>query len=134
MVVSSSRVAAAVAGAMALSSLSVVANANRLRRFAPQPLPSVDLSTVVPSVEIGGVLEPIHHTHRKETSMFGKKKSTTAKVVDPVCGMKIDPSTAAATREDDATTFYFCSTGCAEAFDADQHRSGHGEAHAGHHD
>ena len=122
------------AGAMALSSLSVVANANRLRRFAPQPIPPVDPSTVVPVVEIGGVSEPIHQTHRKETSMFGKKKSTTAKVVDPICGMKIDPSTAAATREDDATTFYFCSTGCAEAFDADQHRSGHGQAHARHHD
>jgi P-type Cu+ transporter len=120
------------AGAMALSSLSVVANANRLRRFAPKPLPPVDLSTVVPVVEIGGVTEPIHHTHRKETSMFGKKKSTTAKVVDPICGMKIDPSAAAATREDGDTTIYFCSTGCAQAFDSDPHRNGHGPAHAGH--
>ena len=120
------------AAAMALSSLSVVANANRLRRFAPRPIPPTDRPTVVPIVEIGGVTEPIHHTHRKETSMFGKKKSTTAKVVDPVCGMTIDPSTAAATREHDGTTFYFCSTGCAEAFDSDPHRYGHGQAHAGH--
>ncbi len=118
------------AGAMALSSLSVVANANRLRRFVPKPLPPVDISAVVPTVEIGGVTEPIHHTHRKEPSMFGKKKSTTAKVVDPICGMKIDPSTAAATREDDGTTFYFCSTGCAQTFDADPHR--YSQAHAGH--
>jgi Cu+-exporting ATPase len=120
------------AGAMALSSLSVVANANRLRRFAPKPLPPVDLSTVVPMVEIGGVTEPIHHTHRKETTMFGKNKSTTAKVVDPICGMKIDPAAAAATREEGDTTFYFCSTGCAQTFDSDPHRNGHGQAHAGH--
>jgi len=118
------------AGAMALSSLSVVANANRLRRFAPKPLPPADRATVVPIVEIGAATEPIHHTQRKETPMFGKKKSTTAKVVDPICGMKIDPATAAATREDDTTTFYFCSTSCAQTFDSDPHR--HGQAHVGH--
>ena len=46
-------------------------------------------------------------------------------VTDPVCGMLIDPATAAATREHDGTTFYFCSIGCAQAFDADPHRYGH---------
>lgn len=51
-------------------------------------------------------------------------------VTDPVCGMSIDPKTAAATREHDGTTFYFCSTGCAASFDADPHRYGH--PHAGH--
>ncbi|SDB94802.1 Cu+-exporting ATPase [Raineyella antarctica] len=120
------------AGAMALSSLSVVANANRLRRFSPRPIPPADRPTLTPVVEIGGTTEPIHHTQRKETSMFGKKKSTTAKVVDPVCGMSIDPATAAATREHEGTTFYFCSTGCAQTFDSDPHRYGHGQAHAGH--
>jgi P-type Cu+ transporter len=83
----------------------------------------------VPTVEIGGTAETVHHTHRKESSMFGKKKSP-AKVVDPVCGMKIDPARAAATREDEGTTIYFCSTGCAQTFDADPHR--YGQAHAGH--
>jgi Cu+-exporting ATPase len=48
-----------------------------------------------------------------------------ASAVDPVCGMKVDPRTAAATREHDGVTFYFCSTGCAETFDADPHRYGH---------
>ena len=51
-------------------------------------------------------------------------------VTDPVCGMKIDPATAATTREHDGTTFYFCSTSCADRFDADPHRYGH--AHAEH--
>lgn len=46
-------------------------------------------------------------------------------VTDPVCGMLIDPATAATTREHDGTTFYFCSVGCANTFDADPHRHGH---------
>jgi len=39
--------------------------------------------------------------------------------------MSVDPSSAAATREHDGVTFYFCSPGCAAAFDADPHRYGH---------
>ena len=50
-------------------------------------------------------------------------------ITDPVCGMNIDPKTAAATREHDGTTFYFCSTGCAASFDADPHKYGHPHAH-----
>lgn len=67
--------------------------------------------------------------------IFGKKKSSapSTKVVDPICGMRIDPATAAATREHDGNTFYFCSQGCAETFDTDPHRHGHGQAHSSHH-
>jgi P-type Cu+ transporter len=39
-------------------------------------------------------------------------------VRDPVCGMKIDPSRAAATSERDGVTHYFCSKGCKAKFDA----------------
>jgi YHS domain-containing protein len=49
----------------------------------------------------------------------------TVLVTDPVCGMPIDPATAATTREHGGTTFYFCSIGCAKAFDADPNRYGH---------
>ncbi|MFB9300367.1 HAD-IC family P-type ATPase [Kibdelosporangium philippinense] len=42
------------AAAMALSSLSVVGNANRLRRHHPAPLPSARLIEVEPQVETGG--------------------------------------------------------------------------------
>ncbi|MGC5225087.1 YHS domain-containing protein [Micromonospora sp. DT81.3] len=49
-----------------------------------------------------------------------------ALVTDPVCGMQIDPETAVTTREHDGATFYFCSQGCAAAFDADPH---HGHPH-----
>ena len=47
-------------------------------------------------------------------------------VLDPICGMKIDPKKAAAKRTHDGETFYFCSPGCAKAFDADPHKFAHG--------
>ena len=42
------------AGAMALSSLSVVSNANRLRHYHVEPLPPAQPPTIEPEVEIGG--------------------------------------------------------------------------------
>ena len=51
-------------------------------------------------------------------------------VRDPVCGMEIDSQSAAATREHMGQTFYFCSTHCAGAFDADPHRYAHREERA----
>jgi Cu+-exporting ATPase len=38
---------------------------------------------------------------------------------DPVCGMDVNPATAAAQVEHDGVTFYFCAKGCAKAFTAD---------------
>jgi len=38
---------------------------------------------------------------------------------DPVCGMKVDPSNAAASAEHQGVTFYFCSAGCAAKFRAE---------------
>ncbi|KXZ59479.1 Copper-transporting P-type ATPase [Microbacterium laevaniformans] len=126
------------AAAMALSSLSVVGNANRLRRFAPEPIPAPDPVSIatIPVVEVGGspvATTPINH-HREEPIMgLFSKKPTVEMVIDPVCGMKIDPAKAAATRVHDGVTFYFCSLSCAETFDADPHRYGHPTAHADHH-
>jgi Cu+-exporting ATPase len=37
---------------------------------------------------------------------------------DPVCGMRVDPSKAAASAEHQGTTVYFCSQGCARKFRA----------------
>ena len=62
-------------------------------------------------------------THDNENSSDGATL-----VTDPVCGMKIDPTTAATTREHEGTSFSFCSTGCAESFDKDPHRYGHAHA------
>ena len=40
-------------------------------------------------------------------------------VIDPVCGMRIDPNDAVARAEHDGTTYYFCSQACHDAFIAD---------------
>ncbi|HEX6581513.1 MAG TPA: YHS domain-containing protein [Actinomycetota bacterium] len=41
-----------------------------------------------------------------------------ATVRDPVCGMEIDPATAVASEEYEATTYYFCSQSCHDSFTA----------------
>ncbi len=38
--------------------------------------------------------------------------------VDPVCGMSVEPASAAASRVHDGHEYFFCSTYCAEEFDA----------------
>jgi Cu+-exporting ATPase len=94
------------AAAMALSSLSVVGNANRLRRYHPAPLP--------PAGQVHG--EPLVET---PGSRAGAGETGTVPVTDPVCGMTVDPATAPARRGTGPDTAYFCSAGCAAAFDAD---------------
>ena len=37
--------------------------------------------------------------------------------IDPVCGMEVDPATAAGSSEYKGTPYYFCSTGCKRQFD-----------------
>lgn len=58
-----------------------------------------------------------------------------ATVHDPVCGMDIDPQTAAGKSEYQGKTYYFCSLGCKREFDKDPQKyagkpvggqSGHG--------
>jgi Cu+-exporting ATPase len=94
------------AAAMALSSLSVVGNANRLRRYHPAPLPPADHVHAEPQVETPG-------------SRAGADQAGVAPVTDPVCGMTVDPATAPEHRGTGPGTVYFCSAGCAAAFDAD---------------
>lgn len=109
--------------AMALSSLSVVANANRLRRFTP----TASTTSVAPLVRTTEPVVELGHDHDElETPMtHHEHQHASSASIDPVCGMRVDPSSAAATREHDGVTFYFCSPGCAAAFDADPHRYGH---------
>jgi YHS domain-containing protein len=40
-------------------------------------------------------------------------------MIDPVCGMTVEPATAAAAWEHDGQTYYFCSVGCMERFRKD---------------
>lgn len=43
-------------------------------------------------------------------------KSINHKVVDPVCGMRVDPESAAARTCYNGVRFYFCAEGCKKAF------------------
>lgn len=54
---------------------------------------------------------------------------------DPVCGMDVDPATAAGTSEYKGQTYYFCSPGCKKAFDANPEKyvGKEGQEHHGHH-
>ncbi len=40
-------------------------------------------------------------------------------VKDPVCGMTVDPASAAASVEHEGVTYYFCSQGCRDRFAAE---------------
>ena len=92
------------AAAMALSSLSVVTNANRLRRFhAPPPPTGTTARDVDPTVEVGA-----DHEQPDEAEP----------VRDPVCGMTVDPATALSASHE-GEEFFFCSEHCRDAFTAD---------------
>jgi YHS domain-containing protein len=57
-------------------------------------------------------------------------------VKDPVCGMEVDPKTAAGKSEYDGQTFYFCSPGCKQAFDKNPEKylsPAQSQAHGHHH-
>jgi Cu+-exporting ATPase len=40
-------------------------------------------------------------------------------MTDPVCGMDVEPGTAAGAWEHGGVTYYFCSVGCLDRFRAD---------------
>jgi Cu+-exporting ATPase len=90
---------------MALSSLSVVGNANRLRRYHPAPLTAAGPADSEPPVET--------------PASTGISEAEAVPVTDPVCGMTVDPATAPERRGTGTDAVYFCSAGCAAAFDAD---------------
>lgn len=53
---------------------------------------------------------------------------------DPVCGMDVDPKTAAGESEYNGETYYFCSPGCKKSFDADPEKYiGMSHEHSEHH-
>ena len=88
------------AAAMAASSLTVVSNSLRLRRFRPVRF---EKTVGVGPVAVSG-----------EESGGG-----TSMAIDPVCHMEVEEKSAAATSEYKGETYYFCAVGCKRAFDQD---------------
>jgi Cu+-exporting ATPase len=103
------------AAAMALSSLSVVGNANRLRRFEPRAMTAAQPTTGPVQIEVP------------------ERRAEPASGVDPVCGMRVTKADAAAREVVDGTVVLFCSEHCHQQFLAS--KAGDGEPpHVGQHE
>ena len=105
------------AGAMALSSLSVVSNSNRLRGFKPKPLQTVAAgrSVAEPKVEVGSHDDPLISQDAPMSQGDDVADKTTA--IDPVCEMTVDSATTQHRSFYKSKGYYFCSRGCKETFD-----------------
>jgi P-type Cu+ transporter len=70
-----------------------------------------------------------HSHHSSPTSKHGLSLSLTSTpgVIDPVCGMTVDPTSAPASLEYEGKKYYFCNPHCAQKFQADPNRYLHPE-------
>ncbi len=115
------------AAAMATSSLTVLSNSLRLKRFRPAGGARVAASaelvaierTIVPSMHptIDGGTIPARPSTTDEQGK--EEEKAMAMATDPICKMVIEESTAVATSEYNGKTYYFCAAGCKKAFDAE---------------
>lgn len=65
----------------------------------------------------GATLEGMGPSGPEPVGIGRKPSGPVATAVDPICGMTVDPATAAAHRQHDGDDVWFCSEGCAAAFD-----------------
>jgi Cu+-exporting ATPase len=63
-----------------------------------------------------------HHDHAGGCCGGGHDQKRPAEVIDPVCGMTVDPTRTQHTYEHQGTTYYFCCGGCRAKFAADPHK------------
>ena len=105
------------AAAMAMSSLSVVSNSNRLRGFRSMPVESAAIgrSAAEPKVEVGA--HDARPTQERALTGQGDSMSDETAATDPVCGMTVDSATAEYRSFNNGKAYYFCSGVCKEKFD-----------------
>ena len=109
------------AAAMAMSSLSVVSNSNRLRGFQPKPIQSaLGRAASEPKVEVSS--DEATRIPQQAPTGQGEDKMSGKNAIDPVCEMTVDPATARFRSVHDGQTYYFCSAGCKATFDKDPQR------------
>lgn len=76
------------------------------------------------------------HSHDKRAARSNGhvNHSASGSPIDPVCGMEVDPTKAAATRIAGRETYFFCSQKCLDAFDSNPsmyvHRHEHADRHS----
>jgi P-type Cu+ transporter len=120
------------AAAMAMSSLSVVSNSNRLRGFRSKAVPSAALgpSEAEPKVEVGA--DDARPKQGHAPTGQGDDMSDETAATDPVCGMTVDSATAEYRSFHNGKAYYFCSAGCKENFDKDPAKFAGAGAKGGH--
>jgi len=121
------------AAAMAMSSLSVVSNSNRLRGFTSKSLESITSSrpAAEPTVEVG--TDNARPSEERAPTGQGDDMSDKIAAIDPVCGMTVDSATAEYRSFHNGKAYYFCSGACKESFDKDPAKfAGAKGGHGGH--
>ena len=106
------------AAAMALSSLSVTTNANRLRAYQR------------PALAMAGATGSENQTIIDVRTYEPDREEDVATVRDVVCGMDIDPNTAAAQMEHQGKNYHFCSHDCHAKFMAEPQKYADRETNA----
>jgi Cu+-exporting ATPase len=107
------------AAAMAMSSLSVVSNSNRLRGFHSKPggMVAAAPSAIEPKVEVGS--DDKSTIDQDARTGQGGDMADKPTAIDLVCQMTVDIATAEYRSFNKGNVYYFCSAGCKVSFDKD---------------